>query len=160
MAVSLSSILSNLSFSIQNCNSLNVSTCCPKQLKKIEALTSYDSNIVFLSDLRLNNSDCVSDLKPIFLSGSTNQFDFFLNSSRSKRGVGILISKKIDFQILDTFRDANKNILGLHIVISNHNFLLISIYGPNSVDPIFFQTLGAALLSIRTPILYVGGTGT
>ena len=145
MAVSLSSILSNLSFSIQNCNSLNVSTCCPKQLKKIEALTSYNSNIVFLSDLRLNNSDCVSDLKRIFLSGSTNQFDFFFNSSRSKRGVGILISKKIDFQILDTFRDANENILGLHIVISNHNFLLISIYGPNSVDPVFFSDLRRCL---------------
>ena len=125
MAVTLSTILSNLSFTIQNCNSLNVSTCCPKQLKKIEALTSTNSNIVFLSDLSLNNSECVPDLKRIFLSGSVNQYDFFFNSSRSKRGAGILISKKLDFQILDTFQDANENILGLHIVISNHNFLLI-----------------------------------
>ena len=113
----------------------------PQTVKKIEALTSTNSNIVFLSDLRLNNSECVEDLKRIFLSGTGNQYDFFFNSTRNKRGTGILISKKLDFQIIDTFWDANENILGLHIVISNQNFLLISIYGPNNVDPVFFSDL-------------------
>ena len=141
MAVSLASILTNLTCSIQNCNSLNVSTCCPKQLKKIEAITNLNNNIIFLSDLRLNNSDCVADLRRIFLSGSRNRYEFFYNSTMSKRGASILLSTNLDFQLLDTFKDDSENIIGLHIVISNHNFIIISIYGPNSVDPGFFRDL-------------------
>ena len=65
--------------------------------RKLRTMINETSNIVFLSDLRLNNSDCVTDLKRIFLSGNGNQYDFFFNSSRNKKGVGILISKKLDF---------------------------------------------------------------
>ena len=43
--------------------------------------------------------------------------------------------------MLHTFKDEAENILGLHISISNHYFLLISIYGPNAVDPVFFRDL-------------------
>ena len=115
--------------------------CCPKQLKKIEAITNLSGNIIFLSDLRLNNSDCIADLRRIFLSGSRNRYEFFYNSTRSKRGAGILLSTNLDFQLLDTFKDDCENIIGLHIVISNHNFIITSIYGPNSVDPVFFRDL-------------------
>jgi hypothetical protein len=44
-----------LTFAAQNCNSLNVSANCPKQLKKIAALISLSASIIFLSDTRLNS---------------------------------------------------------------------------------------------------------
>ena len=156
-AVSLASILTNLTCSIQNVNSLNVSTSCPKQLKKIEALTSNNDNIIFLSDLRLNNSDSVADLKRIFLSGNRNRYSFFFNSSRNKRGTGLLISNNLDFQVLDTFKDDSENILGLHISISNHPILLISVYGPNSVDPAFFRDLRRAIAVNPDASIICGG---
>ena len=101
----------------------------------------YNNNIIFISDLRLNNSESVEDLKRIFLAGNRNRYNFFFNSTRNKRGTGILISNNIDFQVLDTFKDEAVNILGIHISISNHDFLIISIYGPNAVDPVFFRDL-------------------
>ena len=113
----MASILTNLTCSIQNVNSLNVSTCCPKQQQKIVAITASNNNIIFLSDLRLNNSDSVSDLKRIFLSGSQNRYEFFYNSTRSRRGTRLLISNNLDFQVLDTFKDELENILGLQISI-------------------------------------------
>ena len=111
VAVSLASVLANLTFSAQNCNSLNVSTTCPKQLKKIEAITSSKSSVIFLSDLCLNDSETVNDLKNIFLGCTSFQYDFIFNSSKNKRGTGILISCKLDFQILNKFSDDAENIL-------------------------------------------------
>jgi hypothetical protein len=44
------------SFSAQNCNSLNISTCFEKQLKKIAPIVSGGFDFVFLGDLRLGNN--------------------------------------------------------------------------------------------------------
>jgi len=74
----LATILANISVSIQNCNSLNISTNCPKQLKKLSAITSLGSKIIFLSDIRLNNSPNVQDIERSLLSASHNPYKFFL----------------------------------------------------------------------------------
>ena len=102
--ITLASILQNLSISIQNCNSLNLSTTCPKQTLKIKSISDLASDIIFLSDLRLNNSESVNDVEKIFLSSGTNQYKFFHNSSQNKRGVGTLISTNLDYEILDMFQ--------------------------------------------------------
>ncbi len=39
----------DLTFSVQNCNSLNISTVCYKQLTKIKAITALCTDIIFLS---------------------------------------------------------------------------------------------------------------
>ena len=67
------------------------------------------------------------------------------NSTSNSRGVGILISSKLDCEILNTFRDASENILGLNVSFSGHRFLLASIYGPNLADNTFFQDLNILL---------------
>ena len=156
-AVSLASVLANLTFSAQNCNSLNVSTSCPKQLKKIAAITGSKCNIIFLSDLRLNNSETVNDLKKTFLGCSSLQYDFYYNSSKNKRGVGILISRDLDFQILDTFSDNAENILGLHVSSGNYSFILASIYGPNTVDLNFFNDIRRCFQMNPDENIIVGG---
>ncbi len=69
------------------------------------------------------------------------QYNFTYNSSKSSRGTGILISTKLNHVILATFHDTSENILGLNISIENHNFLIASIYGPNTNDPAFFRDI-------------------
>ena len=64
--LSLASILQKISLSIQNCNSLNLSTTCPKQTLKIKSIIDLCYDIIFLSDLRLNNSESVNDVEKIY----------------------------------------------------------------------------------------------
>ena len=154
--LSLASILQKISLSIQNCNSLNLSTTCPKQTLKIKSIIDLCSDIIFLSDLRLNNSESVNDVEKIFLS-SPQQYKFIHNSSRSSRGVGLLISSKLDYDILDTFRDESENILGIHINVNSHRLLFVSIYGPNFNDNIFFQDLSRRLALFPDSSVIIGG---
>ena len=118
-----------------------MSTTCPKQTLKIKSISDLASDIIFLSDLRLNNCDSVNDVEKKILSSGTNQYKFYHNSSKNSRGVGILISTKLEYVLLDSFRDISENILGLHINIFGHPFLIISIYGQNTNVNAFFQDL-------------------
>jgi hypothetical protein len=47
--------------SCQNCNSLNISTECDKQLTKIISITSLLSNVIFLSDIRMGGTPMQSE---------------------------------------------------------------------------------------------------
>jgi hypothetical protein len=47
--------------SSQNCNSLNISTLCDKQLKKVQAILNLDTDIIFLCDIRL--STCADNIE-------------------------------------------------------------------------------------------------
>jgi len=137
----LSNILSSLSFGIQNCNSLNVSTSCPKQLKKIKAIIDLNCDIVFLSDLRLNKNPGVTDIEKSFLAGSSKKHKFYFNSTMNSRGTGILISSNIDYNVNYVFNDELENILAMNISMSGQSVNLISVYGPNLDNPIFFRDL-------------------
>jgi len=75
--LTISSILANLTFVSQNTNSLNVSTQCPKQIEKIESIIESKADIIFLSDIRLNNSNNLPDMQNYFLN-SDKHYDFFL----------------------------------------------------------------------------------
>jgi hypothetical protein len=46
----------HITVAAQNCNSLNISTECDKQLSKIIAITSLCTSIIFLSDIRMGGS--------------------------------------------------------------------------------------------------------
>lgn len=81
----LSALLTNVSFLIQNVNSLNISTTCPKQSEKICSLIDTEVDIIFLSDLRLNNSKGIKDIEKSFLA-CKKQYKFYHNSTMAKRG--------------------------------------------------------------------------
>jgi exonuclease III len=127
--------LTNLNFSAQNCNSLNVSTNCPKQVKKVAAILALQTSIIFLSDLRLN-----TDVVP-FNNLFFPRYSFFHNSKSSKRGVGILINNQLKFSIISEHRDEENNILGLKLNICDCEILLICVYRPNNNDHRFFNDL-------------------
>jgi exonuclease III len=123
----------NLTFSSQNCNSLNISTNCPKQMKKIAAILALQTSIIFLSDIRLNTGT-TGELNNLF----SPNYNFYHNSIRSKRGVGILISNKLQYSVLQSYTDNNDNILGLKLRFGDSVILLISVYGPNQNNDCFF----------------------
>jgi hypothetical protein len=129
--------LPNLDFAIQNCNSLNVSLNTDKQTTKIAAITSILTGINFLSDIRLN-ADPASNMSDLFKGASNKKYKFFHNSSKIKRGVGILISSEYSISVIDSIKDQAQNILGLVIDIDSCRILLVSVHGPNSNDDNFF----------------------
>jgi len=148
--MNVSEILLAISFGIQNCNSLNISTSCPKQTKKLRAILDIDTDIVFLSDIRLNNSqENIRDIENIFLSGGSKQYKFIYNSSMAKRGVGILISNQLSFDLIEDFHDTDENILGLHCKVNGTELLMISIYGPNNDNLSFFENLTGPYIATK-----------
>jgi len=153
----LTTILASLTFAAQNCNSLNMSTNCPKQFKKINAITTLNCSVIFLSDIRLNNSECIPDIERIFLSGSNNSYKLYFNSTGNSRGVGILISTKLDYVINSTFKDEEENILLLNMTMGDYSFNLVSIYGPNRDDPNFFNALNAQIGRYNNSYSIIGG---
>jgi hypothetical protein len=116
------STLSNLTFSAQNCNSINISTNCPKQMKKIAAILELQTIFIFLSDLRLNSEQTGNNDK-LFLP----HYKLYHNSKSSKRGVGILVSSKLHYDVISVYNDAHDNILGLKLLVGTEIILLISI---------------------------------
>ncbi len=68
----------HISLSSQNCNSLNISTECDKQLSKVVAISSLCTNIIFLSDIRLGaNASHVNKLEKLFLTNTSKSYNFF-----------------------------------------------------------------------------------
>jgi hypothetical protein len=107
----------NLSYAVQNCNSLNISTVCNKQLTKIIAITALCTDIIFLSDLRLNsNEENVEKVKKLLLYNSTHSYDAHFHSTKNKRGVGILIFKRLSYTIEKTYKDEDENIQGAEAI--------------------------------------------
>jgi hypothetical protein len=104
----------HLRIAAQNCNSLNVSTSCEKQLKKLTAILELNSDIIFLSDLRLSNATATKEIEKVFACNQVNNFRFFHNSSKNSRGTGILLSNKLDFNCVEEYRDREENILAMH----------------------------------------------
>jgi exonuclease III len=101
-------------------------------LKKIASITMMGKDIIFLSDIRLNRkNDNINDLKNAFLYNGNTSYNFFLNSSKSSRGVGILIKNTLDISDIDVYKDEHENILGIICYISGKKIRLVSIYGPN-----------------------------
>jgi hypothetical protein len=104
----------DLTFAVQNCNSLNISTVCSKQLTKIIAITALCTDIIFLSDIRLNSDpEHVEKIKKLFLYHSPQAYQAHFNSTQNKRGVGILISNRLNATVIKEYRDQDENILGL-----------------------------------------------
>jgi exonuclease III len=67
------------------------------------------------------------------------RYEMWHNSTCSKRGVGILISKSLQYTVNEEIRDPKNNILALNITICGTEIILISVYGPNSNDYDFFK---------------------
>ena len=75
----------------------------------------------------------------------------------SKRGVGILISTKLDCTVGSLFKDMYDNILGIELTISENKFLLVSVYGPNRDENNFFHDIRSCLNRYPNYNVIMGG---
>jgi len=152
-----------LSVSSINCNSLNMSNTGAFNHKlKMYGITELRTDIIFMCDIRLSNSQNVPSGRQAALTFRTNPYgayDFYSNSTRNKRGVGILIKKNSNFSVIEERRDVEENILVLRLLHQGNNREIIigSIYGPNRVEPQFYNNLRQLLLCENDVPIILGG---
>jgi exonuclease III len=151
----------NFSLAIQNCNSLNMShSTAENQKLKIAAITNLNKDVILLSDIRLANknlSTCKSDMEKCFLINSTAPYTFVANSTKNKRGVGILIKKSLPAKILSAISDPEENFLLLKIEIKSKIYILGAVYGPNEHNPDFFRSLYTSIKNLGEHPIILGG---
>ena len=122
--------LSRLTFLTQNCNSLNIST----YYHKIRTLNLFsqklhavlNSDFILLQDMRLGTRG-ENILKSKLEFNSYLNYDLYVNSSSNKRGVAILIIKKLNAAVFDTIKCPDEDFLLLKVKIKNCFILVGSI---------------------------------
>jgi exonuclease III len=125
-----------LTFAAQNCNSLNMISSAKNQDLKINAIAGYKSDIIFLSDTRLNGRDATVTEKLTLL------YKMYHNSTKNSRGTAILISNRLDHEIVETVKDNDENLLLIRVRINGIELGIGSIYGPNdNACDGFFSTI-------------------
>jgi len=139
---------------------MNISTKNDITVQKIIAICSLKTDIIFLSDMRLNTSKQISALHDLEKTFLFNGYKLVHNSSLSNRGVGILFKKDFNdtnLSVIRTIKDTDCNSLILHVRINNHELVLASIYGPNHDNELeFFNVLQTNLQNFQCPVI-VGG---
>jgi exonuclease III len=97
------------------------------------------------------------DLCKQFLNTPYTKYKLYQNSSKNKRGVGILIKHDLQIEILEEFRTDDENVFGLRAVLHGSEVLLVSVYGPNNQDYEFYQNILDLLhLNEDVPIILGG----
>ena len=104
MSVNLASIPA-ITFSSINCSSLNMSTLFSSHHKlKLYGITKLKADFIFLSDIRLGSKSLVGNsiaiLERTFLVNPYCAYTLYANSSRSSRGVGILVKKSLSISVM------------------------------------------------------------
>jgi len=147
-----------ISVSVQNCNSLNISTECRKQLTKMIAITALLTDFIFLSDIRLNSSQThIQRISKQFLYEGKRSYKLHTNSSMNRRGVGILMAADLPGDLENFWRDDAENILAATYNDGAGKIRLVSIYGPNSNDFTFYEALNRYLLIDSNLPIIMGG---
>jgi hypothetical protein len=96
----------NLKVSAINVNTMNVSTIGKGNAKiylKIEGITGKRPDVIFMSDVRAANK--VKELEDLFRVTRNGNYVTHFNSSKSARGVGIAIRRKISHKVNQIRRD-------------------------------------------------------
>jgi exonuclease III len=141
----------DVSFSSQNCNSLNVSTSVRNQAAKIVSILDLNTDVIFLSDTRLNGRHkSINDAFRL-------KYRMIHHSSLNRRGVAVLIRNDLDLQVLEEFRDTQENALLLRVVLRDLNMIISSVYGPNTNEFAMFDFLQDCLSRWSDLPIVLGG---
>ena len=79
--------------------------------QKLYSITKNKDDIIFLCDLRLNSPHQVAGMNDLNKKFGFYGYKLYHHSRKSSRGVGILISKKVDHQVHGTKTDAGDNFI-------------------------------------------------
>ena len=144
-----------------NVNSMNVSTIGARNSKtylKIEGVTSFKHDVIFICDLRLKDKE--SDIKRMFGLNRNCCYKIYSNSTNESRGVAIAIKSRVPHEIMEIFKTADNNIILVKIRINGVLCALGSIYGPNENNPQFFEGLKRKITSWNLPFVIGGDFNT
>jgi exonuclease III len=139
-----------------------VSTKNRKTLQKIVALVKTNSDIILLSDTRLNfliQKAAANDIKKkLEFAG----YEFLFNSPFASRGVSILIKKSLGFTVSSTHADRTGNILAVEFKttpeLNNDEILtVVAVYGPNDNNLEFYSDLDSILDQVSREFMLIGG---
>ena len=114
------------------------------QTSKIYGVAKLKTDVIFMADLRLSNKNLVSNQRNIETAFRTNPYSsyrFIHNSTKNKRGVGILIKNDLNFTELSRKCDPEENYLLVMAEIKRNSVLIGCIYGPNEHNREFFLNL-------------------
>jgi len=136
-----------LSFSALNCNSLNISQITSNHQKlKVYSIAKLNTDIVFLSDIRLKKDDpAVKELEKQFLSNPFCSYNFEWHCLKGKRGVGILHKSSLNLTMQVVGSDVDSNWLAATTNLNGMDLLLVAVYGPNEYNHGFFFYAGFML---------------
>jgi exonuclease III len=84
-------------------------------------------------------------------------YNFIHNSTINSRGVGILISNKLNVSIHNTYKDIDCNILLLDLSIGRTRFTVGSVYGPNTDNEEFFTDISLMCERFGNRNVIIGG---
>jgi exonuclease III len=114
-----------LTIAAQNCNSLNMVSSSKNQDMKTSAITEYKTDIILLSDTRLNKRDhALSDKLRLM-------YKLHHNSTKNSRGVAVLFRNNLDYEVLESVADDIENILLFRVRINGTELCIGAVYGPN-----------------------------
>ena len=113
---------------------------------------------MFLTDTRLNFEIQKSGMENITKKFRFKGYEYYFNSKTSNRGTGILIKSNLDCTILEQRGDPNGNFLLLKIQLNNKNFIIGSVYGPNTNDNInIYNDLDLNIAELNCEVVILGG---
>jgi exonuclease III len=154
-------VMDNLTVSCINCNSLNMSDVSKiNQNRKLLAISKLKTDIILLSDIRLSNKNkisCSKDLEKCFRTNPFGNYHFLHNSTKNKRGVGVLISNRLNATVGQRIDDIDENYLLVELRIGAENIIVGAIYGPNNTDQNFFTRLKQDINILGANRLVLGG---
>jgi exonuclease III len=142
-----------ITFSIQNCNSLNLTGSINNFDTKLAAIVQSQADFIFLSDTRVISSKGVSSSQRISNSlrdCRTRQYIPYFNSSGNSRGVAILIGTNIEYRIVNEYRDPNENFFIIDIELNKVRYGIGAVYGPNNTSRDFFRGLRQSIHDLAT----------
>ena len=138
-----------------NTNSLNCTD--PAKMKvKLISIINLNADITVLNDIRLCDK---KHLVTNFLRNTEKgNFDFYANSSKNSRGVGLIVNKKANLEVSILYEDENENVLLTSVKKGENFFVLGAIYGPRQQEDLsFIDNLMNRINPFKNvPILLIG----
>ena len=131
-----------------NCRGLN---SLEKRRDVLDYLKSKNCNIYCLQDTHFTEKDQQSVQN---LWGGECVFNSF---SSSQRGVAILFNKNFEYKILEMKKDQDGNLLGLNIKLEENKITLITVYGPNTDSPDFYNKVSEVIEDFKNESIIITG---
>jgi hypothetical protein len=132
-----------INFTCQNICSLNISKPSKKTYSKLAATVKNGSDIILLSDTRLNSDRQIAGVNDIEKRLKFLGYSMIHNSHNNSRGTAILIPNRLDHTVDNTYKDEECNILLVKIKIKGVSVTFGCIYCSNK--PVLHRIIGLKL---------------